>query len=189
MMPIFGINADAVQSPTAAERAPGAPRAEKNEEERRPQQPRTDEYVPEKPSEPTGRYWMERDEEGRPRICFDDPERTANAAKQPAGVSDAEKPDAAAPAAGEPDPAGRGARGPEEKKNKDEVWECSTDRVDREIEALKKKQQALEQRLSTETDEAEIKDLERRLARAEQELKQKDNDTYRRQNASFTRLS
>ena len=36
--------------------------------------------------------------------------------------------------------------------------------VDREIEKLKKKQQELEQRLGTETDEAKIKDLERQLA-------------------------
>ena len=33
-----------------------------------------------------------------------------------------------------PDPAGRGAKGPERKKDKDETWECNTDKVDREIE-------------------------------------------------------
>ncbi len=54
---------------------------------------------------------------------------------------------------------------------------------------MKKKQQELEQRLNTETDEAKIKDLERQLSQVEQELKQKDNDTYRKQNASFTQLS
>ena len=54
---------------------------------------------------------------------------------------------------------------------------------------MKKKQQELEQRLNTETDEAKIKDLERQLAQVKQELKQKDNDTYRRQNVSFRQCS
>ena len=47
----------------------------------------------------------------------------------------------------------------------------------------------MEQQLNTETDEAKIKDLERQLAQVEQELKQKDNDTYRKQHAAFTQLS
>lgn len=97
------------------------------------------------------------------------------------------KPDADAPE--EPEPAGQGAKGPKGKKDKDETWECNTDKVDREIEKLKKKQQELEQRLNTETDEVKIKDLERQLSQVEQELKQKDNDTYRKQNATYTRLS
>ena len=45
------------------------------------------------------------------------------------------------------------------------------------------------QRLSTETDEAEIRDLERRLAQVERELKQKDSDAYRKRHSTFTRLS
>ena len=35
-----------------------------------------DEYVPEEPQEPSGRYWMEKDEVGQPIIHFDDQERT-----------------------------------------------------------------------------------------------------------------
>ena len=34
-----------------------------------------DEYVPEEKQEPSGRYWLGRDEDGRPKVCFDDPER------------------------------------------------------------------------------------------------------------------
>ena len=93
------------------------------------------------------------------------------------------------PRAGGATATGQGAKGPERKKDKGEVWECNTDKVDQEIEKLKKKQQELEQRLNTETDEAKIKDLERQLAHVEQELKQKDSDTYRRQNAVYTQLS
>ena len=61
--------------------------------------------------------------------------------------------------------------------------------MDREIEKLKKKQQELEQRINTETDEAKIKDLEHQLAQVERELKQKDNDTYRRQHTTVRQLS
>ena len=92
-----------------------------------------------------------------------------------------------APGVQEPDPAGQGAKGPEGKK--DETWECNTDKVDREIEKLKKKRQELERRLGTETDEAKIRDLERQLSQVERELKQKDSDTYRKRNAAYTQLS
>ena len=37
--------------------------------------PVVDEYVPEEKQEPSGRYWLGRDEDGRPKVCFDDPER------------------------------------------------------------------------------------------------------------------
>lgn len=189
MMPISGVNTGAVQPLTTAGKVLGASKVQKSEEESQGRQlkPMMDEYVPEEPQEPSGRYWIGKGEDGQPKIYFDDPERAADAPKQPEGTPDAKKPDTDAPE--EPDPAGQGAKGPEGKKDKDETWECNTDKVDREIEKLKKKQQELEQRLGTETDEAKIKDLERQLSQVEQELKQKDNDTYRKQNASFTQLS
>ena len=179
MMPISGVNNSAVQPLTTAEKVLGASRVQKPEEESQGRQPKPvmDEYVPEEPREPSGRYWVGKDEDGQPKIYFDDRSRAEDAPKQPEGTPEAE----------EPDPAGQGAKGPEGKK--DETWECNTDKVDREIEKLKKKQQDLEQRLGTETDEAKIKDLERQLSQVEQELKQKDSDTYRRQHAVYTQLS
>ena len=181
MMPISGVNTGAVQPLTTAEKVLGASKVQKPEEEAQGRQlkPVMDEYVPEEPQEPSGRYWMGKDEDGQPKIYFDDPERAADAPRQPEDAPEAE----------EPKQAGQGAKGPEGKKNKDETWECNTDKVDREIEKLKKKQQELEQRLNTETDEAKIKDLEHQLAQVEQELKQKDSDTYRRQHAVYTQLS
>ena len=180
MMPISGVNTVAVQPLTTAEKVLGASKVQKPEEaQSRRLKPVMDEYVPEEPQEPSGRYWMGRDEDGQPKIYFDDPERAANAPKQPEDTPEAE----------EPDPAGQGAKGPEGEKDKDEVWEGNSDKVDREIEKLKKKQQELEQRLGTETDEAKIKDLERQLAQVERELKQKDNDTYRRQHTTVRQLS
>jgi len=181
MMPISGVNTVAVQPLTTAEKVLGASKVQKPEEEAQGRQlkPVMDEYVPEEPQEPSGRYWMGKDEDGQPKIYFDDPERAADAPKQPEDAPEAE----------EPDSADQGAKGPEGKKDKGETWECNTDKVDREIEKLKKKQQELEQRLNTETDEAKIKDLEHQLAQVEQELKQKDSDTYRRQHAVYTQLS
>ena len=152
MMPISGVNPGGAQPLAATEKMPGAPQVQTPEEEAqgRRSKPVLDEYVPEEPREPSGRYWMGRDEDGQPKIYFD---------------------------------------GPEGKKDKGETWECNTDKVDREIEKLKKKRQELEQRLNAETDEATIKDLERRLAQVERELKMKDSDAYRRQNAVFRKKS
>ncbi len=181
MSQISGVNTVAVQPLTTAEKVLGASKVQKPEEEAqgRQQKPVMDEYVPEEPQEPSGRYWMGRDEDGQPKIYFDDPERTADAPKQPEDTPEAE----------EPDPAGQGAKGPEGKQEQDEVWEGNSGKVDQEIEKLKKKKEELEQRLNTETDEAKIKDLERQLAQVDRELKQKDNDTYRRQHTTVRQLS
>ena len=179
MMPVSDVNTGAVQPLTTSEKVLEAPEVQKPEEvQGRQPKPRMDEYVPEGPREPSGLYWMGRDEDGQPKFYFDDPERAADAPQRPEDVPKAEKPDS-----------GQGAKGPERKQDKDEVWEGNTDKVDREIEALKKKQQELEQRLNTETDEAKRKDLERQLGRVEQELRQKDNDAYRRQHTQVTRIS
>ena len=190
MMPISGVNTGAVQPLTTAGKVLGAAKVQKSEEESQGRQlkPVMDEYVRSEPQEPSGRYWVGKDEDGQPRIYFDDPEQAADAPKQPESAPGAKKPpDADAPE--EPDPAGQGAKGPEGKRDKDETWECNSDKVDREIEKLKKKQRELEQRLNTETDEAKVKDLERQLAQVERELQQKDNDTYRRQHTTVRQLS
>ncbi|MCI8514524.1 MAG: hypothetical protein HFI93_07870 [Lachnospiraceae bacterium] len=86
------------------------------------------------------------------------------------------------------EPAGRPGR-PDKKSPEDikgEERTCNTDKVDREIEKLKKKKQKLEQQINTETDESRKAELEKELAQVESELKQKDNDAYRRQHATFT---
>ena len=162
MMPISDVTTGAVQPLTTAEKVPGASKAQKPKEESQSRQPKPvmDEYIPEEPPEPSGRYWMGKDEDGQPKVYFDDQSRAADAPKHPEG-----------------------------KKDKDEVWEGNSDKVDREIEKLKKKKGELEQRLNTETDEAKIKDLERQLAQVDRELKQKDNDTYRRQHTTVRQLS
>lgn len=161
MMPVSGVNTGAVQPLTAAGRVSGTSRVQNPEEEAqgRPLTPARDEYIQSEPQEPSGRYWVDRDEDGQPRVVFDDP-----AADTP--------------------------EGPEKKSGEEEErWACDTGRVDREIEALKRRQQELRQRLNTESDEARRSALERQLSQVERELKQKDSDAYRRQHADFTRLS
>ncbi len=64
---------------------------------------------------------------------------------------------------------------------------ANTDKVDGEIKKLREKKQQLEQQIqSAAGDEAKVKELEKKLAQVESELSQKDNDTYRRQNAVIT---
>lgn len=64
---------------------------------------------------------------------------------------------------------------------------ANTDKVDREIKKLKEKKQELEQQIrSASGDEEKTRELEKKLAQVEQELKRKDNDTYRRQNTVFS---
>ena len=124
--------------------------------------PVVDEYVPEEKQEPSGRYWLGKDENGKPKVCFDDPER-----------ADEKSSDAPAPA---------------NKAKGDKAERCtgSTDQVDREIERLRRRKETLEQQISSQTDGVRIRELERKLAQTERELAQKDNDTYRRQHTVFS---
>lgn len=66
----------------------------------------------------------------------------------------------------------------------DEAERCTTDTgaVDREIEALKRERERLEQQLST-AGPREAERLARQLAQVQRELRQKDNDGYRRRRA------
>lgn len=73
----------------------------------------------------------------------------------------------------------------DEDGEKSEITVCDTDRVDGEIKRLKEKREQLEQQLrAAEGENAER--LQRQLESVSAELIQKDNDTYRRQNADFS---
>lgn len=82
----------------------------------------------------------------------------------------------------------QGAEASEEKSPGKKTERCTGDtgRADREIERLKKKRAELERRLSGETDQVKIRELERKLAQVESELRQKDNDAYRRRHTVFS---
>ena len=68
-------------------------------------------------------------------------------------------------------------------KTKSENTTINTDRVDEEIEKLKRRKAEIEQKLKTSGDEEKDR-LEVELHMIDAELAQKDNDTYRRQNAT-----
>ena len=110
-----------------------------------------DEYISSEKSsnKPSGLYRMGRDENGNPKVLYDDPKKV----QKKSATGNAE--------------------------------ECTTntDAVDREIEKLKEQKRQLEQQIQAETDEKKVKALEKKLAQVEAELNQKNNDTYRRQNA------
>lgn len=67
-----------------------------------------------------------------------------------------------------------------------EVSTVNTDQVDREIEKLKEKREQLEQQIATMKDSRKAEDLKKQLSQIENELRKKDNDAYRSQNAVFS---
>lgn len=158
----------------ARETRPVSPAAS---QDKGPLKPARDEYLPEEKREPYGRYWLGKDEDGSPKIYFDDPEAKEGAPVSPEAPK-AEDPD------GEKEPMSPKKAG--DKGEKEEKCTANTDEVDREIRKLKEKKQKLEAKLNRETDETKRESLERQLAQVENELRQKDNDSYRRQHTKFT---
>lgn len=120
--------------------------------------PRMDEYVPEEITEPSGRYFLGKDVDGKPKIYFDDPAQAENITKKPEDIS----------------------------SKSGKSCTVNTDKVDREIEKLKEQKRELEQQINRETDETKVKNIKAKLTQIERELNKKDNDTYRRQHATYT---
>ena len=122
-----------------------------------------DEYISSEQSgsRPSGLYHMGQDENGNPKVLYDDPKRVGGADKNEQPKVGADSPEKAA-----------------------EKCTANTDKVDREIEKLKEQKQQLEQQIKAASeDEEKVKELEKKLSQVESELSQKDNDTYRRQHA------
>jgi len=91
-----------------------------------------------------------------------------------------------APADGKPsDQVKKAADGKEKEAEKTEPCTGNTDKVDREIQKLKKKKEQLEQQIQSETDEKKVEKLKKELSQVEGELRQKDNEAYRRQHTVF----
>ncbi|MBD5519621.1 MAG: hypothetical protein HDR03_00030 [Lachnospiraceae bacterium] len=125
-----------------------------------------DEYISSEQSgsRPSGLYHMGKDENGNPKVVYDDP-------KKADGADEKGQPKA-------------GASSPED--DEEEVT-ANTDKVDREIKKLKEKKQQLEQQIKAVSgDEEKSKELKKKLSQVERELSQKDNDTYRRAHAVIT---
>lgn len=118
-----------------------------------------DEYISSEKSssKPSGLYRLGQDENGNPKVMHDDPKRAAKA---------------------------KDVQPKEEPAKQEEKCTTNTDNVDREIEKLKEEKKQLEQQIKAAAgDKEKVKVLEKKLAQIEGQLSQKDNDTYRRQNA------
>jgi len=118
-----------------------------------------DEYISSEKSgsKPSGLYRLGQDENGNLKVMYDDPKRAAKA---------------------------KDVQPKEEPAKKAEKCTTNTDNVDREIEKLKEEKKQLEQQIKAAAgDKEKAKVLEKKLAQIEGQLSQKDNDTYRRQNA------
>ena len=118
-----------------------------------------DEYISSEKSssKPSGLYRLGQDENGNPKVMYDDPKRVAKA---------------------------KDVQPKEEPAKQEEKCTTNTDNVDREIEKLKEEKEQLEQQIKAAAgDKEKVKVLEKKLAQIEGQLSQKDNDTYRRQNA------
>lgn len=166
MTPVFDVSTGGVRPLAGAERTSAPPAERTLEEERR--RPVTDEYVPEEPREPSGLYRVDRDQAGRPQVSFDDRSQVEAAPQKPE-TPEAENTDA-----------------PERDGQGEERCTANTDRVDRELRALKEKRQTLERQLETEADDTRRRALERELAQVERALAQKDTDAYRRRHTRFS---
>ena len=118
-----------------------------------------DEYISSEKSgsKPSGLYRLGQDENGNPKVMYDDPKRVAKA---------------------------KDVQPKEEPAKQAEKCTTNTDNVDREIEKLKEEKKQLEQQIKAAAgDKEKVKVLEKKLAQIEGKLSQKDNDTYRRKNA------
>ncbi len=162
---------------------------EKRREEKQPERgaaPVYDEYLPGEKPQPIGQYWQGKDEQGQPKIYFDPPaesDRAADPGPKPGPDKAADSPEAKPDANPAAKDSGKKADG-----KKSEKCVGSTDKVDREIEKLKRQKERLEQQLNAETDESKIKELQRKLNQVVNELRRKDNDTYRRSHMEVSRV-
>ena len=154
-------------------------------------QTQRDEYIKgDSKDKPNGLYKVDRDENGKIKIVYDDPKKAKeNAEKEVSGTEKAQAEDEAKSSASpekEKEPEGPQKAQPDKPEDKPEKCICNTDQVDREIEGLKKEKANLERQIkSVAGNDDKVKEVEKRLIAIQNELGQKDNDTYRRQNASF----
>ncbi len=177
MEPVSGMSSSAIRLPSTVAGVKAPPKVQQSDDKTRdgPIAPARDEYIPEEKREASGLYWLGKDEDGKPRAYFDGPEWAAGTPEKQDELPAADGPDQ-----------DKGA--PEKKASGDkaESSACNTDKVDREIEKLKKKQEELKRQINSETDDTKIEELEKKLAQVEGELRLKDNDAYRRRHAAFS---
>ncbi len=139
-----------------------------------PKAPVYDEYVPEdeENNQSIGLYEIIHDEDGL-KIRYDNPEKLKDDTDP---VGDGSKADASK------------AEAPRKSKPEKKAESCTTDtdKVDREIKKIKEDAKKLKQQIRSSSDPQKAEELKKQLSKVENELRQKDNDTYRRQHASVS---
>lgn len=176
MQSISSLQPAALRAPEAVRGAPETTNTREAETGIR-RYPEKDEYISGRETEPTGRYWLDRDGDGTPKIRTDSPEKAPDAPE--ASKAPSESSGAAQPGDG---------KAPEKKETAGETHGriVNTDQVDREIEKLKREQEELKRKISAEQDDKKLEQLQKRLEEVERELSRKDNDAYRFQHAVST---
>lgn len=119
-----------------------------------PVTPNYDQYSPEQINPSAGLYRVNHDGQGKPVLQFNDPDKARDQARTKPFSSQAPI----------------------------ESCTTNTDRVDREIQRLKKQQQSLQQQINNASPQ-QAEHLQRQLDQITRELQQKDHDNYRRQKA------
>ncbi len=164
--------AEASEKSAAAETAGKIPEAASAE--------KRDRYVPAEDKEAIGLYELYSDEKGALSVKFDKPE--SDKADE---AADEKKADKNANEADKADKSKASEDGGKDKKVKSEKCTGNTDKVDREIERLKKKAEQLEMQLRS-AEDGKAEEISRKLKQVESELARKDNDTYRRAHTVFS---
>ncbi len=122
---------------------------------------RFDTFEHQSEAQTAGVYAFSRDDQGNPVIKFDDASKEGSQETPSTDSQDSSKPQMV-------------------------KTTVNTDAVEREIEKLKKSFSETKQRLASASNPREKEVLEHKLSQLEAELKQKDNDTYRRQHMQIT---
>lgn len=149
-----------------------------------------------------GIYRLGKDSEGNPKILYDQPEKAdASAADNNTDATQADVPEEGDEAAAPSDQEDVPDAPPADQDDKDEKEEdgspsdegdemittINTDKVDAEIRKIRKEKQQIEQEMRRAAgDDTKNEKLEKRLESIESELKMKDNDGYRMQQAQVT---
>ena len=153
-----------------------------------------DEYIPsgDKPESSAGVYRLEKYEGGRQRIVFDrSSEDGKNNEQSKVSVGALENTELSKQVEVSKECA-KSANNTEPSKKADGGEEsfctASTDGVDREIKQLRAEMQQLEQQLASVQggDNNKREELEKQLKQLKAELSEKDNDSYRKQHASYS---
>ncbi|MCM1224908.1 MAG: hypothetical protein NC548_61710 [Lachnospiraceae bacterium] len=159
-----------VQTEQTAKAAERAEEAAKSKEKGKPDiipAPK-DEYISSEKSgkKPSGLYHMGQDENGNPKIVFDDPKKAEEAEDE--------------------NSKGAKLKG-ESDSDRVQVTIGNMDKVKNEIKKLKEEKKQLEQQLKMAAgNEQKTKELEAKLARIEAELSVKDTAEYKKQHAEYT---